>query len=136
MNIDSRGKFGTWTTVTSIQRWLPISLIIILASILFFYRLEAEGFWIDELFSINDTEAGVVWRLEKNLNRPLYYILLQFWMQFGVSDAWLRSLSIVFAIISVFLLYQLGKRLAGEPTGLLSALLLTLSPLFSSLHNH
>ncbi len=130
MNIDSIGKLSTQKTAISIRRWLPISLIIILALILFFYRLEAEGVWIDELFSINDAGSGKVWRFEKNLNRPLYYILLQFWMQFGVSDAWLRSLSVVFAITSIFLLYQLGKRLAGEPIGLLSELLLELSPLF------
>ncbi|PWZ67890.1 glycosyltransferase family 39 protein, partial [Staphylococcus pseudintermedius] len=81
---------------------------------------------MDELFSIRDAKE-----LRLNVNiRPLYYILLRVWMQFGTSDAWLRGLSVLFGLGSVFLTYQLGRRLAGEKTGLLAALLLALSPLF------
>jgi uncharacterized membrane protein len=51
-------------------------------------------------------------------------------MQFGSSDAWLRSLSVIFALISVYLIYRLGQRLLTAREGLIAALLLTVSPLF------
>ncbi|NET32377.1 MAG: hypothetical protein F6K19_10260 [Cyanothece sp. SIO1E1] len=117
------------TKATGWQQWLPIAAVLVLAAILFFYRIEAEGLWIDELSSINDAQEPSK-LYTKNLLRPLYYALLMAWMSLGNSDAWLRSLSVIFAIISVFLLYRLGRRLFGEVEGLISALLLALSPMF------
>lgn len=117
---------------TSIQadwlwQWIPIALILLLAAGLYFYQLGTESLWVDELYSVNDAK-GLPARL--NLMRPLYYILLWIWMQFGTSDAWLRGLSVLFGLGSVFLTYQLGHRVAGKVTGLIAALLLALSPLF------
>ena len=51
-------------------------------------------------------------------------------MTFSHSDAWLRGLSVIFAVGSVALLYELGRYLFNETTGLLAGLMLTLSPLF------
>ncbi|NEO91442.1 MAG: hypothetical protein F6K56_14845, partial [Moorea sp. SIO3G5] len=117
---------------TSIQAdWLwqsiPIALILLLAAGLYLYQLGTESLWVDELYSVNDAK-----RLPDRLSlmRPLYYILLWLWMQFGSSDAWLRGLSVLFGLGSVFLTYQLGRRVAGKATGLIAALLLALSPLF------
>lgn len=132
MNLDTPSITASTAILQSdrIKRWLPIGLIMMLATGLLFYNLGTEGLWTDEFTSLEDAGQGKLWRLEKNMHRPLYYVLLELWMQFGHSDAWLRSLSVLFAIVSVFLLYQLGKRLAGEPTGLLAALFLAGSPLF------
>ncbi len=117
---------------TSIQadwlwQWIPITLILLLAAGLYFYQLGTESLWVDELYSVNDAK-----RLPGHLGliRPLYYILLWLWMQFGTSDAWLRGLSVLFGLGSVFLTYQLGRHVAGKTTGLIAALLLALSPLF------
>lgn len=111
--------------------WLPISIILAIATVLFTYQLGREGLWIDELFSIRDATVGNIFDVYKETSaRPLYYVLLNIWMMFGSSDAFLRSLSVIFALISVFLIYRLGRRLDGESTGLTAAALLTLSPLF------
>ncbi|MGD1712238.1 glycosyltransferase family 39 protein [Dapis sp. BLCC M172] len=108
------------------QQWIPITLILLLATGLYFYNLGTESMWVDELYSINDAKVKVsLFRI-----RPIYYILLKFWMLFGTSDSWLRSLSVVFGLASVFLIYQLGRRVAGEGAGLIAALLLALSPIF------
>jgi mannosyltransferase len=112
------------------DRWLPISLILLLATVLFGYRMESEGLWLDELTSIQDVDQGLLALYRENQLRPLYYLLLKVWIQFGRSDAWLRSLSVIFALISVYLLYRLGKRLLSAREGLIAALLLTVSPLF------
>lgn len=108
-----------------LRQWMPIGLILLFAAALYLYQLGTESLWADELYSILDAQ-------EFNFSaiRPLYYILLRVWMQFGTSDAWLRGLSVIFGLGSVFLIYLLGCRIAGKPTGSISALLLTLSPLF------
>ncbi|NJO77649.1 MAG: hypothetical protein HC827_03425 [Cyanobacteria bacterium RM1_2_2] len=51
-------------------------------------------------------------------------------MSFGTTDAWLRGLSAIFGIGSVFLIYQLGYRLVGRATGFISAFVVAVSPLF------
>jgi uncharacterized membrane protein len=60
----------------------------------------------------------------------LYFALLRVWMSFGTSDAWLRGLSAIFGIGSVFLVHQLGYRLVGRATGLIAAFVVAVSPLF------
>ncbi|NEN94534.1 MAG: hypothetical protein F6K50_03030 [Moorea sp. SIO3I7] len=113
--------------VNSLQEWIPITLILLLAVTLYFYQLGTESLWIDELYSIHDAKA-IPEKLR--LTRPLYFILLRLWMFFGESDVWLRGLSIPFGLGSVFLTYCLGRRLVGQRVGLIAALLVTLSPVF------
>ncbi|NEQ76174.1 MAG: hypothetical protein F6K23_25925 [Okeania sp. SIO2C9] len=110
------------------KQWVPIALILLLATGLYLYDLGEESLWRDELISIHRA---------KNLKyffflvpRPLYPTLLNGWMMFGDSDIWLRGLCVIFTLGSVFLIYQLGCRLVSKPVGLISALILTLSPLF------
>lgn len=110
--------------------WLPISLLMVFSAILFFYQLDGEGLWLDELTSVEDASLAPWVAFKENQLRPLYYFLLMGWMRLGSGDAWLRSLSVIFALISVFLVYRLGRRLSGEATGLLAALMLAVSPSF------
>ncbi|MEM9809136.1 MAG: hypothetical protein AAF959_28105, partial [Cyanobacteria bacterium P01_D01_bin.56] len=88
----ARSPFGRYfqDVKSNVHQWLPIALILSLASIVFFYRIDGEGLWLDELTSIRDAEE-LPGKLMSSLVRPLYYILLLGWMQFGNSDAWLRS---------------------------------------------
>ena len=120
--------------VTQKQRsshWIIISLILILAAGLYFYELEAESLWVDELLSIDDAKNLDFNQLITGKNsRPLYYILLRFWMMLGDSEAWLRGLCLLFSLGSVFLIYQLARRLLGEPTATIASLIATVSPLF------
>ncbi|MGB3509104.1 MAG: glycosyltransferase family 39 protein [Microcoleaceae cyanobacterium] len=109
------------------QQWLPIALILLLATGLDIYNLDTESLWKDELLSVD--------RATKNFDilrpRTLSYILLRGWIMLGGnSDSWLRGLCVVFTLGSVFLTYRLGCRLASKPVGLISALFIALSPLF------
>ncbi|MGC1526358.1 MAG: glycosyltransferase family 39 protein [Phormidesmis sp.] len=119
-------------STATLYRWLPIALILATAIFLFTYQLGRESLWLDEFNSLEDIDQSVLAAYKENQLRPLYYLLLMAWASLGSSDAWLRSLSVIFAVISVFLLYRLGRRLAGEAEGLIAALLLTVSPLFIS----
>ncbi|NEO42234.1 MAG: hypothetical protein F6J90_40305 [Moorea sp. SIOASIH] len=113
---------GNW-----FRPWMPITLILLLATGLYVYQLGTESLWVDELISINRAK-----HLERVFSdtRPLYHILLQVWMIVSSSDTWLRGLCVVFSIGTVFVTYQLGRRLIGESTGLIAALIVALSPLF------
>ncbi len=125
MKTKAKDSVAITTRKEWLRQWVPISLILLVATALYLYQLGTESLWIDEFYSIRDAKIA---RLSGT--RPLYFILLRVWMLFGTSDAWLRGLSVLFGIGSVFLIYRLGRRLVGEPTGLLAAFILALSPLF------
>lgn len=60
---------------------------------------------------------------------PLYPILLHFWMQIaGSSEAGARSMSAALGVLTIIPIYFLAKTLSGKTVGLLSALVLAVSP--------
>lgn len=112
------------------QIWIeqiPILLILLLALGLRLYQLSTESVWIDEMLSIRDAQ-----KFEFSLPylRPFYYLLLKFWMQLDNSDAWLRGLSIIFSLGTIYFTYGLGYRIVGKSTGLIAAFMASVSPLF------
>lgn len=120
--------------LVSQQPWALIIPVLLVAAGLGFYQLGAESLWIDELYSIHDAlliepvPVELVNRFSQV--RPIYYLLLRIWMVFGQGEFWLRSLSVLFGVGSVFLTYHLGRKIAGQAVGLLAALMLALSPMF------
>lgn len=107
------------------QGWRSIGVVMLLATALYLFRLDARGLWIDEFLSIRDAQD-----VSFNRGRLLYYVLLEIWMTVGQRDAWLRSLAVLFALCAVALTYQLGRSLFTKRVGLIAALMLALSPLF------
>lgn len=107
------------------QPWMPIVLILLIATVLRLHQLGLESFWQDEFYSLRDGET-----LKIHSPRILYFALLHLWMKVDTSDAWLRGLSVIFGVGSVFLTYQIGYRLVGRLPGLISAFMVAVSPLF------
>ena len=61
---------------------------------------------------------------------PQYHLLLHLWMTlFGTSLFALRFLSLIFGVFATIIIYLLGRRLFNEEVGLISALILAISPL-------
>ena len=60
----------------------------------------------------------------------LYHVLLHFWLKFGTGEFAARSLSAIFAVLSIFPVYAIGARLFAPMTGIIAALLMTLNPFF------
>ena len=117
-------------TKNKIKGWSSIVLILLLASLFYLLYLGKESLWIDELYSLRDATVYFLdFPNNFSLNRPFYFIILHFWMKFSTSEAWLRGLSVIFALGSIFLIYKLGCRLYSKSTGLVAALLLTFSTL-------
>jgi mannosyltransferase len=131
MNSNFRKTLETVSRKERFLQWLPMTLILLLAAGLYFYELGTESLWVDELLSIDDAKNLEFNKLIRGKNsRPIYYIILRFWMQFGSSEAWLRGLCLLFSLGSIFLLYRLASRLLGTPTATIAALIAALSPLF------
>lgn len=66
---------------------------------------------------------------DAGMHPPFYYLLLHYIIKYlGNAVIVLRSLSILFSLFSMLIIYQLGKTVYNESLGLLSALFLAISP--------
>lgn len=63
-----------------------------------------------------------------SLHSAVYSALLKLWSMIYFSEGWLRSLSALFSLISIFVFYHLCRRISGEKQALVAAFLLGTSP--------
>lgn len=92
----------------------------------------ASHLWLDEAQAVHI--AGLPLReltsaLRQDGAPPLYYVLLHGWIAvFGSGELAVRSLSGVFSVAALPLMYRLGRRYAGMEGGWIALLLLATSP--------
>ncbi|MDI6785770.1 MAG: glycosyltransferase family 39 protein [bacterium] len=106
--------------------------ILLVATFLRFYHLGVASYWLDEGQSIQyvlnfkkyfkDYLAGI----DSN-HPPIYYMLLYFWTYLGVHEYIARSLSVIIGIITIIIVYQYVSKIFNKNTGLIAALLISLS---------
>ena len=63
-------------------------------------------------------------------NMSLYFLTAHFWVKLGTSEAWLRSLSVVFAVLAVVATALTIELILGRRAALAGALLLGTNPFF------
>ncbi len=126
-------------STTTIGQWLQprkvillLLLIIALGTFLRIYDLGTESIGYEEACSINlstQSIASVIENAAPTQNHPpFYFILLHFWISlFGTSAVATRSLSAIFGIISILLIYQVGSTLFNRQVGLISGFLSAIS---------
>lgn len=105
-------------------------LIMLLGSFLRVYDTGKRDLWYDELYSIKLAKEGVPANIENTENNqpPLYQIILHFWMKFFGSDKIaVRSLSILFGMVSIWLIYEVSYLLFEQKAALLSSFLVAVS---------
>lgn len=95
-------------------------------------QIGSKGLWLDEAFSVwlgwQPLPEMLGWIVRIDQHPPLYYILLRFWMALGDRAAVVRAFSALASTLTIPVIYMLGRRLAGRNVGLLSAVILALSP--------
>jgi uncharacterized membrane protein len=102
-----------------------------LAAALQLHAITAKSLWLDEGSSITMSRLDwfnflrILWRREMNM--VLYYLLLRGWLHLGDSVAWIRGLSVVFAVAGIPAIFLLGRKMLGTSFGLVSALLLSVN---------
>jgi mannosyltransferase len=107
-------------------------LILLGGTLLRFAGLGKESIWLDEATSILiarlNLPSVVAWTAA-DIHPPLYYFALHFWLGFGESEFAIRALSAMFGVLTIAVVYALARELFDSDVGLLSALLLALSPM-------
>lgn len=106
---------------------LPLLLVVLLALLLRAYHLGYLGFWYDEGASAYYAEAGRLEVWTRDVHPPLYVALLSVWRRAGDSDTWLRSLSVVFGVATIPVVYAIGRILFSRSAGLWAAGLLAVT---------
>jgi mannosyltransferase len=93
--------------------------------------LGCKPFWFDECFSVEVSRMDwhnfvrVLWWREANMS--LYYALLRIWLHFGSTEFFVRSLSVLFAAISIPVIYWLARLMFDQKVAMIAAALLTLN---------
>ncbi len=120
-------------TSPSEGRWIAVVVgAAVLAAALVAFRIGRHGFWYDEGSTIGTVDrplGDALWRIANwELNQSTYHLLVVGWQRLVDGEAALRSLSAVFAVASVPLVWLLGRRLVGARAAALAAVLLALHP--------
>jgi 4-amino-4-deoxy-L-arabinose transferase-like glycosyltransferase len=127
----------------SLKRWQPlapealVAMGIVIAAALSLYRIDQKSFWLDEATTY--FVSGVSWsRLLEVVSGdatgwhpPTYFLALKAWRAVaGDSQVALRSFSVLFAVLTIPMVYVVARRLAGRWPAALGSLLLACNALF------
>lgn len=129
---------GIRSRVRSILDRLPgagspfwLALVLVLAVLLRLFRIGANSLWFDEAFSwivARQPAWSILTRGLTPILPPLYHFLLHFWIWLGESEAVVRLLSALVGVITIPVMYVLGRDLFTRPVGLAAALLTAVLP--------
>jgi len=96
------------------------------------YHLGKESLWGDEVWSFIIARAdfiSIAGAAARDVHPPFYLFILHIWMKlFGTSEFAIRFPSLIFGVLAIPMIYLLGRRLFNEEVGLISALILAISP--------
>ena len=112
---------------------LALLAIVLIGLFLRVYQLGTQSMCYDESSSVWIAKMSFLSQVVQatrsfELSPPLYFIILHYWIAlFGTSEVALRSLSVLFGVLAIPVIYVLGRRLFNEEVGLLAALILALS---------
>lgn len=87
--------------------------------------------WLDEAISILIARLPIdklLFAASFDNNPPLYYLLLHSWLQISQNPLWLRSLSLIFSVITIPATFLLAKNLTTKRIAILAALLTAIMP--------
>lgn len=135
-------QLSRWiSTDTSVQPAKPrrdaavvaVLAVVTLGLLLRLYRIGAQPLWLDEASSLRFARLSLaqLWSWSSIVdpgNPPLYYSVLHGWLRFGDGEAALRVPSMVFGVLTIPLVYALGRTIRDHRLGILSALLFAISP--------
>ncbi len=114
---------------------ITLTILLLVAYALRVFRLDFQGLWYDEAFSVYLAQfslADITARTAADIQPPLYYYLLHFWIVLSSDREFaLRFFSLFFGVLTVPLLFVTARRLfADRAVALIASLLATLSPLY------
>ena len=113
------------------KTWLLF--ITALAFALRLYGLDTQSLWFDEILMVFlawlSWYDGLVRLLGHGIQlTPLFHWVVKLWLTVGDSDWLLRFPSLVFGVLTIPVVFQLGKTYFNTQTGLLTALVFAINP--------
>jgi mannosyltransferase len=119
--------------------YILLLLVSLIGASLRFYNLGAKSLWFDELAQVTISKTiihdlslpqmGFLQGMWWELSPPLDYFITHFMLVFGSSEWILRLPAAIFGVLSILAIFLLAKELFGVPVGLISAFLLSISPM-------
>lgn len=107
--------------------WLGVLMVI--AAGLRMLALGVRSFWLDEaassLLARTDWQTFASAVIHRQANMTFYYLLLRGWLLFGNSETYIRSLSVIFGVAPIPVLYLFGRTMFDHRTARIVALLFT-----------
>jgi Predicted membrane protein len=94
-----------------------------------------QSLWLDEAITANVVKnfsyLSIIQKFSPfDFHPPLYYLFMKFWSNiFGYSEVSLRFPSIIFSLLSGFLVYKIGSLLADKKLGFWATVFFLFNPL-------
>ena len=116
-----------------IKEHKELLFIILVATIIRFYKLDYQSPWGDELFTMINTTSDksfiqIFDALKNDVHPPLYYYIVHFFnILFGDTCFVARAVSVFFGIAGMFSIYYLAKELINKKVGIISVLLMSVN---------
>lgn len=96
------------------------------------YQLNGQSLWWDELATVARTAIPLGEMFDDLLtirnHMPLYFLTIRLWATMGRSEFIMRYFSLIWGILSLPLIYQVGRCIGGKRVGIMAALFLAISP--------
>jgi uncharacterized membrane protein len=128
----------------ALRKWLtgPLAtwVVLLIALMARLWRLDYHSIWFDEAVSLQwaGSDPAFIWQktfpLVEEKHPPVYYLGLHYWQTMlgwvGLhqNDVALRLFGSLLGVLTVWGIILLAQRLSGKATGLLTGLLVALSP--------
>ncbi len=109
---------------------LSLGSILFLAYVLRIYDLGKESYWVDEVYTLFEAKQPLIQILNSGRldQPPSYYIPFHLWIRiFGDTEISTRFFSVVASLISILIIYLIGRELFSRGVGLTSAFLMAIS---------
>jgi mannosyltransferase len=127
--MNARDLLGKSSSISTVGWLIPITL---LGAALRLFHLGSQSLWLDESLSLVFASVSLKDSMEAILadgvHPPLYYLVLRLFLLMGQSEEIARLPSAIFGILTIPLVYEIGRLCSDQKVGLVSALFLSLSP--------
>lgn len=123
--------------------FILLALILLLGSFLRLFKLGEESFWLDEsatVYAANQSASYIVGNIYNKRvlvpeyfkdgggEMPAYFLLSYYWTRLvGLDEFKMRLLPAIFGIISILMIYILGKEIFNKEVALIAAFILAIN---------
>lgn len=110
-----------------------LSLVILLGFALRLYQLDRNSLWFDEIVLTWLASPSFLEGLNRLIGQgiqfaPLDHLVIRIWLLAGEGDWWVRFPSLIFSMLTIPLMTQVGQRMFNRRVGFLAAAIWAVSP--------